>query len=71
MALKSLATVRRFVANRLQRQVLQQESQVAMNRSPEFCVKLIYRYLFKAGHFPGDPFDWSFLARESKFEQIS
>ena len=25
-----------------------------LNRSPEFCVKLICRYLLKAGHFPGD-----------------
>ena len=28
--------------------------QVALNRSPEFCLKLTYRYLLKAGHVPGD-----------------
>ena len=27
---------------------------MALNRSPEFCLKLIFRYLLKAGHFPGD-----------------
>ena len=26
----------------------------ALNRSPEFCLKLTYRYLLKAGHVPGD-----------------
>ena len=26
---------------------------MALNRSPEFCLKLIYRYLLKAGHVPG------------------
>ena len=31
-----------------------QEGQKAMNRSPEFCLKLTYRYLLKAGHVPGD-----------------
>ena len=27
---------------------------MALNRSPEFCLKLSYRYLLKAGHVPGD-----------------
>ena len=27
---------------------------MAMKRSPGFCLKLIYRYLLKADHFPGD-----------------
>ena len=31
-----------------------QEGQVALSRSPEFCLKLTYRYLLKAGHVPGD-----------------
>ena len=31
-----------------------QEGQEALNRSPEFCLKLTYRYLLKAGHKPGD-----------------
>ena len=31
-----------------------QEGQVALNRSPEFCLKLTYRYLLKADHVPGD-----------------
>ena len=26
---------------------------MALNSSPEFCLKLIYRYLSKAGHVPG------------------
>ena len=31
-----------------------QEGQVALNRSPEFCLKLKYRNLLKADHVPGD-----------------
>ena len=31
-----------------------QEGQEALNRSPEFCSKLTYRYLLKADHVPGD-----------------
>ena len=27
---------------------------MAINRSPEFCLKLTYKYLLKAGHVPGD-----------------
>ena len=27
---------------------------MALNSSPEFCLKLTYRYLLKAGAFPGD-----------------
>ena len=30
---------------------------MALNRSPEFCLKLTYRYLLKADHVPGDT--WS------------
>ena len=32
---------------------LQQEGQVALNRSPEFCIKLTYRNLLIADHVPG------------------
>ena len=32
----------------------QKEGQEALNRSPELCFKLTYRYLLKAGHVPGD-----------------
>ena len=31
-----------------------QQGQEALNRSPEFCVKLTYSYLLKAGHVTGD-----------------
>ena len=31
-----------------------QEGQVALNCSPEFCLKLTYRYLLKADHVPSD-----------------
>ena len=34
--------------------LLQQEGQEALNRSPEFCLNLTYRYRLKAGHDPGD-----------------
>ena len=33
---------------------LRQEGQVVLNYSPEFCLKLTYRYLLKAGHVPVD-----------------
>ena len=36
-----------------------QESQEALIRSPEFCLKLTYRYLLKAGHVPGDTWGWA------------
>ena len=26
---------------------------MVLNRSPEFCLKLTYRYMLKAGHVPG------------------
>ena len=28
---------------------------MALKRSPEFCLKLTYRYLQKADHVPGNP----------------
>ena len=27
---------------------------MTLNRSPEFCLKLMYRYVSKAGYVPGD-----------------
>ena len=30
---------------------------MALNRSPEFYLKLTYRYLLKAGYVPGDTWD--------------
>ena len=27
---------------------------MTLNRSPEFCLKLTYRFLLKADHVPGD-----------------
>ena len=39
-----------------------QEGQEALNRSPEFCLKLTYRYLMKADHVPGDTRDRTILA---------
>ena len=32
--------------------VFKQEGQAALKRSPEFCLKLTYRYLLKADHVP-------------------
>ena len=31
-----------------------QEGQEVINRSPEFCLKITYRYLLEAGDVPGD-----------------
>ena len=33
---------------------LQLEGQMALNCSPEFCLKLTYRYLLKSGNVPVD-----------------
>ena len=33
---------------------LKQDGQVALNRSPELCLNLTYRYLLKADHVPGN-----------------
>ena len=42
-----------------------------LDRSPEFCLKpLIYRFLFKTGHAPGDPLVGPFLSTELYSEQI-
>ena len=46
-----------------------QEGQVALNRSPEFCLKLTYRNLLKADHFPGDTWGKQFLVPRALFEQ--
>ena len=35
-------------------QIPEQKGQVVVNRSPEFRLKLAYRYVLKAGHVPGD-----------------
>ena len=35
--------------------LVKQEGQVTLKRSPEFCLRLTYRYLLKADHVPGDP----------------
>ena len=32
---------------------------MALNRSPEFCLKLIYRHRLKADHVPGTYNTWS------------
>ena len=47
----------------------QQEGQVALNHSPEFCLKLTYRNLLKADHVPGDTLGKPFLAPRALFEQ--
>ena len=46
-----------------------QEGQVALNCSPEFCLKLIYRNLLRADYVPGDTLGQPFLAPSALFEQ--
>ena len=46
-----------------------QEGQLALNRSPEFCLKLTYRNLLKADHVPGDTWGKPFLVPRALFEQ--
>ena len=35
---------------------------MVLNCSPEFCLKLIYRFLLKVDHVSGDTWDGPFLA---------
>ena len=42
--------------------ILKQEGQVALNRSPEFCIKLKYRNRLKADHAPGDTWGGAILS---------
>ena len=46
-----------------------QEGQVVLNRSHEFCIKLIYRNLLKADHVPGDTWGKPILVPRALFEQ--
>ena len=48
---------------------VKQEGQRALNRSPEFCFKLTYRYLLKAGLVPGDTWAWANFDTRGKFQQ--
>ena len=42
-----------------------------MDRSPEFCLKLlIYMYLLKTNHAPGEPLVGPFLSPELYLKQI-
>ena len=43
---------------------------MALKRSPELCLKLIYRYLLKAGHFPGDTCGGHFWPRAVIFTTL-
>ena len=45
---------------------------MALKRSPEFCLKLIhvYRYLLKAGHFPGDTCGGHFWPQGHNFKNL-
>ena len=51
------------------RLVMKQEGQVALNRSPEFCLKLTYRNLLKADHVPGETWGKPFSVPRALFEQ--
>ena len=43
---------------------------MALNRLPEFCLKLLYRYLLKAGHFPGDTCSGHFCTQGHNFNKL-
>ena len=44
---------------------------MALKRSPEFCLKLIYRYLLKAGYLPGDTCGGYFWPQEHNFKKLN
>ena len=54
---------------RKKKQKKKQEGPVALNRAPEFCLKLTYRNLLKADHVPGDTWGKPFLVPRALFEQ--
>ena len=43
---------------------------MALKRPPEFCLKLKYRYLLKAGHFPGDTCGGHFWSKGHNFKKL-
>ena len=43
---------------------------MALNRSPEFCLKLTYRYLLKTGHVPGDTWDGHFKPKGHNLNKL-
>ena len=46
-----------------------QEGQEALNRSPEFCLNLAYRYLLKAYHVPGNTWGRAILVPGTYIEK--
>ena len=49
--------------------ILKQEGQVALDRSPEFRLKLTYKNLLKADHVPGETWGKPFSVPRALFEQ--
>ena len=45
------------------------EGQKALNRLPEFCLKLTYSYLLKSDHVPSDTKGSAIFDPRTKFEQ--
>ena len=43
---------------------------MALNRSPEFCLKLTYRNLLKADHVPGDTWGKPFLVPRALLNKL-
>ena len=43
---------------------------MALKGSPNFCLKLIYRYLLKAAHFPGDTCGGHFWPQGHNFNKL-
>ena len=43
---------------------------MALKRSPEICLELIYRYLLKAGHLPGDTCCGHFWPHGHNFNKV-
>ena len=44
---------------------------MALNRSSEFCLKLTFRYMLKAGHVPGGTWGWGqFLPMEHNLNKL-
>ena len=43
---------------------------MALKHSPDFCLKLIYRHLLKAGHLPGDTCSGHFWHKGHNFNKL-
>ena len=50
--------------------LIKQEGQMALDRSPKYCLKLLYRYLLKADNFPCDTWGGHFWTKGHNLNKL-